>query len=502
MPKSIIIIGAGLSGLSAGSYAQMNGYNSRILEHHTKSGGVAATWKREGYTIDGGIHFVTDHKPGTKLNSLYQELGISQPYHFTDIHTYGQFLDEESGNSVQISTDLAALAKDLKAISPDDSPIIDDLISGANSMRGLDFSTMGMGKPPELATPIDRLREMWQMRRVYKYLGGKYANSVVEYVADIQSLWLQEFMKSVFLPDVPVWFIFMILAALADDKAAYLTHGSQDLVGTLEKTYTDLGGQITFNSTVECVLVENDVAVGVRLADGTEHHADFIISTGDGYRTIFNLLDGRYVDATNKQRYTTWQLSQPLLMISYGVAREFTNHPSFTIIHLEKPLSIGTRYVRNMFLRIFNYSRHFAPEGKTVVQVEIETEWEYWNDLYNRNRTTYNAEKKRLASECLARLGKYFPGISKDVEITDVATPYTTWRYTLNRNGAWGGWLMSKDLFKETIKRTLPGLRNFYMAGQWVMSGGVAPSLYSGRHSIQLVCRDDEGARFKSLLRY
>jgi hypothetical protein len=40
--------------------------------------------------------------------------------------------------------------------------------------------------------------------------------------------------------------------------------------------------------------------------------------------------------------------------------------------------------------------------------------------------------------------------------------------------------------------RTLPGLANFYMAGQWVMpGGGVPPCLYSGRHGVQILCRRD-----------
>jgi phytoene dehydrogenase-like protein len=43
------------------------------------------------------------------------------------------------------------------------------------------------------------------------------------------------------------------------------------------------------------------------------------------------------------------------------------------------------------------------------------------------------------------------------------------------------------------ISRTLPGLKNFYMAGQWVVpGGGVPPCLYSGRHAVQLVCREDK----------
>ena len=38
--RSIIIIGAGLAGLATGCYAQMNGYQTRIFEQHTRPGGV------------------------------------------------------------------------------------------------------------------------------------------------------------------------------------------------------------------------------------------------------------------------------------------------------------------------------------------------------------------------------------------------------------------------------------------------------------------------------
>ena len=97
-----------------------------------------------------------------------------------------------------------------------------------------------------------------------------------------------------------------------------------------------------------------------------------------------------------------------------------------------------------------------------------------------------------MADEFLARVEKYYPGVSSQVDVIDVATPYTTWRYTLNRKGAWGAWLMTSDIMMERIGRRLPGLKNFYMAGQWVMCGGVPPSLYSGRHAIQLICQDEK----------
>ncbi len=46
---NILIIGAGVAGLSAGIYAQMNGFQSTIYEMHTIPGGLCTSWQRKGY---------------------------------------------------------------------------------------------------------------------------------------------------------------------------------------------------------------------------------------------------------------------------------------------------------------------------------------------------------------------------------------------------------------------------------------------------------------------
>jgi len=53
MGKSVIIIGAGIAGLAAGCYAQMNGYRSQIFEMHDLPGGLCTAWERRGYVFDG-----------------------------------------------------------------------------------------------------------------------------------------------------------------------------------------------------------------------------------------------------------------------------------------------------------------------------------------------------------------------------------------------------------------------------------------------------------------
>jgi len=231
--------------------------------------------------------------------------------------------------------------------------------------------------------------------------------------------------------------------------------------------------------------------VGVRLADGSQHHADVVVSAADGYSTIFKMLDGRYVDKKTKDRYQNWKLIRPMVMVSFGVAREFTGEPWLSIIKLERPFTIGKQAIDGLMLRIFNYSPRFAPSGKTVLQAAFETEWDFWNEL-QKDRSRYEAEKERVAAEVLARLEAHYPAISSQVEMTDVATPYTTWHYTLNHKGAYMGWLPTPEAIMTPVPRTLPGLANFYMAGQWVLpGGGVPPCLYSGRHVVQILCHRD-----------
>lgn len=489
--RSVIIVGAGVAGLSAGCYLQMNGYETHIYEHHKKPGGVVAAWKRNDYLIDGAIHFLWGNEPGQSNYKLFSELGVFASNRFVDL-TYFSFTDEATGRQIKLDRDLMRLAADLKSMSPQDARIIDDIIKSARSLQGIDLGDMGMGQPAELIHPMDQVKTMWGMRRALKYFTGRYARPVSEFVKDINDPFIRQFFENVFLPDVPAWFMLMLLAIAGDGQMALLETGSLAFVKAIEKRYMDLGGHITFRAPVEKILVENDRAIGVRLADGNIHYADVVVSAADGYGTIYKMLDGRYIDEKIEERFTQWKLFKPFIMASFGVNREFDGEPCISFIALKQPFTIGNESIDKIFIRLFNYSPHFAPQGKTVVQVEFETDWDYWNDLRNNDSDKYNTEKQRVAKEVLARLEARYPGISPQVEVTDVATPYTTWRYTRNHRGSFEGWLPTHETLLARVEKSLPGLGNFYMAGQWVMpGGGVPPSLYSGRHVAQLLCHRD-----------
>ena len=81
--KKIIIIGGGIAGLSAGIYAQKLGLESVIYEKHYISGGECTGWDREGFHIDGCIHWLMGTKEGTGLNNIWKDVGALED---VDVH--------------------------------------------------------------------------------------------------------------------------------------------------------------------------------------------------------------------------------------------------------------------------------------------------------------------------------------------------------------------------------------------------------------------------------
>ena len=73
-----------------------------------------------------------------------------------------------------------------------------------------------------------------------------------------------------------------------------------------------------------------------------------------------------------------------------------------------------------------------------------------------------------------------------------MVTPLTFERFTGNWQGSIEGWLLTPENLTLQMKKTLPGLRNFYMVGQWVPPGGGLPTgVMTAREVMQLVCARD-----------
>jgi len=136
---------------------------------------------------------------------------------------------------------------------------------------------------------------------------------------------------------------------------------------------------------------------------------------------------------------------------------------------------------------VCNDDTSFAPVGHTVVQAMLRSSYDWWATRGAR----YSTEKDAVADVALRQLTRQIPGLSSAVRVVDVATPLTFWTSARAWRGAYEGWVPSSESFFGQVRKTLPGLHRFVMAGQWVEPGaGVPTALLSGRQAVQTLCTE------------
>lgn len=493
MNKKVVIIGAGVAGLSAGIYGQRNGYDTEIVEMHTAPGGQCTAWDRNGYRFDYCLHWLVGTASGP-FHYIWRETGvITDSVGIIDHEVHTKIFDDK-GNDLTVYTNIDRWESYLIEIAPEDGAAIRKMCAEMRKVSLLE----PFADPPELRGIRDYLRAIGKMLPAVMLMLKYGRRSCREY---FQGLNLKNPRLALFFDnlygqrDFSVLAFLMMLGWFDRKNAGYLIGGSLPLVGRMAAKYRSLGGTLTLGRKVGKIVVENDAASGVVLTDGTKIAADHVVSAADGHATIYEMLGGKYLSREIEEAYGTWPLFTPLVQVSFGIGREVTTDwPVQT--YLARGEKIGATALETGYT-IMNYcfDPTMAPAGKTVIVLRYESPWEQWKDLEGE---AYRAEKKRIEQDAVVVLERHLPGITAHIEVIDVATPKTDVRYTGVWQGAYEGFMPTGRNITKSLKSTLPGLRNFHMCGQWLFpGGGLPPAAQSGKWAIQLICRQD-GTSFRT----
>ena len=273
-------------------------------------------------------------------------------------------------------------------------------------------------------------------------------------------------------------------------NAGYIKGGSYPLAQRMVDKLWKMGGKISYKKKVDEIIVENDMAKGVLLSNGTIISADYVISAADGYSTIYNMLEAKYISKEVDFAYKNWELFTSIVQVSFGI-NKIIPADSPILINISKDKMIGKTALENGFsLMNYSFDTTMAPEGKTTIILRYDSPWSLWEKMTAKE---YKAEKLQIQKDATALLEKEFSGISEFIEVTDVATPKTNVRYTGVKDGAYEGFMPSKENMMKSLKMQLPGLQNFYMAGQWLFpGGGLPPSAQTGKWVVQLICKKEK----------
>ncbi len=486
--ERVAIIGAGVAGLSAGCYSQMNGFDSCIYEMHSLPGGLCTSWVRGDYTFDGCIDWLTGSGPDRMAYPLWQEVGAVQNNTFLYEEEYCRYTSS-GGSELVLYLDPDRLERELKRFAPEDSGAIEELCSLIRRLKGF---RPPMAKAMEVMGPFDYMKMMpdmllhaGQYRSFFKY--GRM--SMAELSEKFRNKELRDMLSSIWNDRMPVSLFACTMAWCSSRTAGYPQGGSLKLARDIEKRYLELGGRICYRQRIQRIVVKDGRVTGIVTSDGSEAPADFVISAADGHSTVFDLLGGRYMSDTLKDWYEHMPTFPPYIQISLGVNRDMSGEPRLRYWRMDTPMTIAGRATPCMIVHNYSFDGTLAPRGKTPLVLRFFSDHEYWQELA-KDRARYRSEKNAMAAAAIAALEKLYPGIGKQVEVIDVATPATYVRYTGTWRGATMSWLPTTSNFAKSLEKTLPGLAGFYMAGQWLIPGGGLPNaLKTGRDVVQMICR-------------
>ncbi len=492
------IIGAGVAGLSAGCYLQMNGFETEIFEGQSAAGGLCTSWQRNGFTFESGLQWILGSNRHNPFYHLWSELIDMPAIRFVnhDVRLEIEVRDtvDRHGNKVfHLYTNIGRLEKYLLGIAPEDKGPIGRLVRSMRKMQSFEIPPL-IRKVPQLLT--------WKEKRGYikhlpllLFLYHAKRETNFSFAAKLKNPFLKEAFRLLFDGDeMPLMILTLPLSFNDLESTGYPIGGSAGFVGRLERKYLGLGGNIHFDVAVNKILCAQGRAAGLRLASGEEKLSDITVSAADWHFTMFHALEGRYVDKTILKLASQEKLKvyYSVFAVYLGVEGTFGDLPPFMRFPTETELVSpdGTRYTR-MEVHIHNYDPGHAPEGKTVISISYYTKnGEYWINLRESDRERYIAEKKQFTGQMIAAADAKLGGLTSRIEVTDIATPATFRRYTGNWKGSVQGWLPGENIIAQSpVKTELPGLKDFYFTGHWTIPGGGLPvAIKSARDVAQTIC--------------
>ncbi len=441
----LIIVGAGMAGLSAGiSYLQKERGSVLVIEKNYLPGGYVTAYSRDGYIFD-TIQLIPD------ITHILKFLGVKGvEFKRFDKQYMKMFLVDPNKNIVkeyQIPDSLLGLKDYLSQNFSEEKEGINKFLL---TCEKLDEELYNVKLEPSI---LDKIKILKKCPTLVKSKNKTLKDYFDKF--EIKDSTLREIFSSYCafsgLPPDQVSCIIPMLALASLGEGAYRPKSSfKALPDALEEKYLALGGDIKYNSEVIDIIIEDRTAKGIKVEEGTEYMANDIISTIDVKR-LFNEFVGmdllKNLDKKYAKKVQNLQMSYSSINIELGMDKN---------INLDK---IDTGYGilttgNNMYTKMYDAyleDRDIITETafhlgviattrnkeKPYVTIRVSPAPSYWVDLRRRNRNEYNEKKEQYANFIIDIVSKYLDlDLKKHIVLKDVATPATYSRYSGSPTGS------------------------------------------------------------------
>lgn len=467
----VIIIGAGIGGLVCGCYLAKAGLKVLIVEQHYKPGGYCTSFERKGYRFDVGVHYLGACRDGGSLNRILKELCIIDKLTLIRSDICDRIIMPD--NTVFIYKDLESTKKEFIGHFPREKENIERFFK---FILNTDFFIL-LSKTKHLSFKnfLDSFFYDEKLKAILSVLLGNLGVAPSHASALASVIFYKEY-------------IF--------DPGYYPQGGIDIFPQLLVAQFQNYGGEILLSKKVKKVITKNKKIIGVNLDVNEFIESKVVISNADAVTTFQELLD-----CECKERYTTEHL-QPspsgfvvYLGINKNLKSALPHHFTtwyFTTYDVEKCYSLEETdpfqfdYIICSFPSLVDST--LAPHQKTVIRILIECKY---NTESIWRKKSY---KECLAAKALNRLNEFFPSRVGNIEVMEIATPYTFYHYTSNHKGALFGWSSTVNQIDRNILPPETSVKNLYLTGHWCISGmgqgGITQTALSGKYTAKAIIRE------------
>ena len=321
-----IVIGAGFGGIAAALRLRAKGYAVTLIDRCAALGGRAQVYEREGFRHDAGPTVITAPFLFEELFALFGErfadhvklVPLTPWYRF-------QFAD---GDTFDYGGTLEATLAEIERIEPRDRAGYLALLEHSRRIYDIGFTQLS-------AQPFHRLGTM--LRQVPHLLGLRNYETVWQMVS--RHLVSDKLRRAFSIQPLLVGgnpfdttSIYGLIHFLERAHGVHFAMGgtgavTQALGGLMERQ----GIALRLSTTVERVRIEQGVARGVVLADGTHVDADIVVSDADAAHLYRDLVPRAEQALATRVKLSQAHYSMGLFVMYFGTTRTYPDVAHHTI---------------------------------------------------------------------------------------------------------------------------------------------------------------------------
>jgi len=493
----VIIIGAGIGGLTAAAILAKNGKKVLVLEKNPVAGGYAVNFRRKEFRFEASLHMLDGYNESGLMHGILKRHGILPRIKLIKPKYLYRSIYPDMDIKVP-QCNVPGYIDILCQHFPSEKKGIPKLFK---EMRGLhrDVERFMYSRVP---FGFERTYFPFKYPYLFQYSNKAYKFMLDKFLKDdrlkaaISQLWPYYGLPPSALASF--YYVYPTFDYLYNG-GCYIKGGSQSLTNALLETIKENGGEILYRRKVSKVIVENNIAKGVETGKNEQFFADAFVSNIDARTTFLALIGKENLPKKFSRNILNSKPSISIFQAYLGLNREFKDiglseyeiwyNPGYDI-NKQFEASLGKINVNKIFFALALYSLidpSLSTPGKSVMCITALSEYDYWASL---SREHYLDEKRRVTDGLIRQAEKIIPNLSSYVEHIETATPLTMERYTGNYKGAVYGWsqIVSQSGINRQPKET--PIRNLYLASAWTrIGGGIFPVMYAGECAAMKILR-------------